>query len=40
VLDEEHDDLRWLPAAEAAALLRYPEPRRAVRAAEGLEGSR
>jgi 8-oxo-dGTP pyrophosphatase MutT (NUDIX family) len=39
-LDEEHDDLRWLPAAEAAALLHYPEPRLAVRAAEALEGSR
>ena len=32
-LDEEHVEHRWLPADEAAALLAYPEPREAVRAA-------
>ena len=35
-LDEEHVDHRWLPAAEAIALLEYPEPRAAVAAAEEL----
>jgi 8-oxo-dGTP pyrophosphatase MutT (NUDIX family) len=35
-LDEEHVDRRWLPAAEAAALLAYPEPREAVHAAARL----
>jgi dATP pyrophosphohydrolase len=33
VLDAEHVDHRWLPAQEAVALLRYPEPREAVRRA-------
>jgi 8-oxo-dGTP pyrophosphatase MutT (NUDIX family) len=33
-LDGEHVDYRWLPATEAAALLEYPEPRRAVLVAE------
>jgi 8-oxo-dGTP pyrophosphatase MutT (NUDIX family) len=33
VLDAEHVDHRWLPAEEAVALLRYPEPREAVRRA-------
>lgn len=32
-LDDEHVDHRWLPEAEAIALLRYPEPREAVRRA-------
>jgi len=32
-LDDEHVDHRWLPAEEAIALLRYPEPREAVRRA-------
>ena len=36
VLDEEHDAYRWCSADEAVALLAYPEPREAVRAAEGL----
>lgn len=30
VLDEEHDAYRWCSAAEADALLAYPEPREAV----------
>jgi 8-oxo-dGTP pyrophosphatase MutT (NUDIX family) len=34
-LDDEHVDHRWLSAAEAVALLEYPEPRRAVLVAEG-----
>lgn len=33
-LDDEHVERRWLPAAEAIALLEYPEPRLAVAAAE------
>jgi 8-oxo-dGTP pyrophosphatase MutT (NUDIX family) len=33
-LDAEHVDHRWLAAAEAVALLEYPEPRMAVLAAE------
>ena len=32
-LDEEHVDHRWLIAADAVALLHYPEPREAVRMA-------
>jgi len=32
-LDEEHVDHRWLDADGAVALLRYPEPREAVRMA-------
>ena len=36
VLDEEHDAYRWCSADEAVALLAYPEPREAVRAAEEL----
>jgi dATP pyrophosphohydrolase len=32
VIDEEHDDWRWLPAAEAIEHLRHPEPREGVRA--------
>lgn len=36
VLDEEHDAYRWCSADEAVALLAYPEPRDAVRAAEEL----
>lgn len=36
VLDEEHDAYRWCAADEAVALLAYPEPRAAVRAAEEL----
>ena len=31
VLDEEHDDYRWCTAAEALSLMRYEEPRRALR---------
>ena len=34
-LDDEHVDHRWLDADGAAALLAYPEPREAVRAAAG-----
>ena len=30
VLNEEHVEYRWCPAAEADALLAYPEPRAAV----------
>jgi dATP pyrophosphohydrolase len=38
VLDEEHDDYRWCTAAEALSLMRYEEPRRALReVARGLE---
>ncbi|MFN8223072.1 MAG: NUDIX domain-containing protein [Gaiellales bacterium] len=33
-LDDEHVDHRWLGAIEAVSLLHYPEPRRAVEAAE------
>jgi 8-oxo-dGTP pyrophosphatase MutT (NUDIX family) len=33
VLDWEHVGHRWLPAGEAVALLRYPEPQEAVREA-------
>jgi 8-oxo-dGTP pyrophosphatase MutT (NUDIX family) len=33
-LDEEHVDHRWLPADEAVALLRWPEPKEAVRATQ------
>lgn len=33
-LDDEHVERRWLPVGGAAALLRYPEPRRAVLAAD------
>jgi 8-oxo-dGTP pyrophosphatase MutT (NUDIX family) len=33
-LDDEHVDYRWLSAAAAAALLRYPEPAAAVRLVE------
>ncbi len=33
VLDAEHVDYRWLSAADAVALLEYPEPREAVRRA-------
>jgi len=33
VLDAEHVEHRWLPADDAVALLRYPEPREAVRRA-------
>jgi 8-oxo-dGTP diphosphatase len=33
VLDEEHVGHRWLAADDAVALLRYPEPREAVRRA-------
>jgi 8-oxo-dGTP pyrophosphatase MutT (NUDIX family) len=32
-LDEEHVDVRWLDETGAVALLRYPEPREAVRRA-------
>jgi 8-oxo-dGTP pyrophosphatase MutT (NUDIX family) len=40
VLDEEHDDLRWLPVSEAAALVRYPEPRQGLEAVSRvLEGA-
>jgi 8-oxo-dGTP pyrophosphatase MutT (NUDIX family) len=40
-LDDEHVDHRWLDADGAVALLAYPEPREAVRAAaELLEGRR
>jgi 8-oxo-dGTP pyrophosphatase MutT (NUDIX family) len=39
-LDEEHVDHRWCTLDDALALLRWPEPRRAVRAAdEALRGS-
>ena len=31
VLDEEHDDYRWCTAADALSLLRYEEPRQALR---------
>ncbi len=33
VLDDEHVEARWLDAAAAIALLRYPEPREIVRRA-------
>jgi lipoyl(octanoyl) transferase len=36
VLDEEHVEHRWLPEAEAIALLRYPEPRVALERAARL----
>ena len=36
VLDEEHDDLRWLPVSEAAALVHYPEPRQGLEAVSRL----
>ncbi len=36
VLDAEHDAYRWCTADEAVALLAYPEPREAVRAAEAV----
>ena len=39
VLDEEHVDHRWLPAAAAVALLRWPEPQEAVRVADALLGA-
>jgi dATP pyrophosphohydrolase len=35
VLDEEHVEARWLVAAEAITLLRYPEPKEIVRRAAG-----
>jgi 8-oxo-dGTP pyrophosphatase MutT (NUDIX family) len=38
-LDDEHVDHRWLPADEAVALLAYPEPREAVRAAAKRTGA-
>ena len=31
VLNDEHVEFRWLPAADAVALLAFPEPRDAVR---------
>jgi len=31
VLDDEHDDYRWCPLAEAEALLFWPEPREILR---------
>ena len=31
VLDDEHDDYRWCPPAEAEALLFWPEPREILR---------
>jgi 8-oxo-dGTP pyrophosphatase MutT (NUDIX family) len=38
-LDWEHVDHRWLPVAEAVALLRYPEPRDAVEVTARLLGA-
>jgi 8-oxo-dGTP pyrophosphatase MutT (NUDIX family) len=39
VLDDEHVEHRWLRAAAAVALLRWPEPQEAVRVADALLGA-
>jgi 8-oxo-dGTP diphosphatase len=38
VLDDEHDDHRWLPAADALEVVRYPEPRQGLQAVADLLG--